>query len=133
MNDTVPAAAGPQAIYEAYLRQGRFLIQRSRSTGEYVFYPKVAAPSGAADLDWVEPSGLGTVYAITVNRDKAGSHSIALVDLDEGVRMVTTIAGAETVPIGARVRAALEPFEDTHRVVFRALDGVGVQQPHGEG
>ena len=38
---TAKANAGPQAIYEAFLAEGRFMIQRSRETGEHVFYPKV--------------------------------------------------------------------------------------------
>lgn len=113
---------GPQAAWEAWLRAGEFRIQRARSTGEYIFYPKVVAPSGATDLEWVEPSGLGTVYAITVNRDRSGAWNVALVDLDEGVRMFSTIVGVETVQVGTRVRAELEPFEDSHRVVFRVIE-----------
>ena len=108
---------GPQATYERFLAEGRFMIQRARSSGEYVFYPKVMAPSGATDLEWVEASGRGTVYAITVNRKREGSYNVALVDLEEGPRMMTTIVGVETVPIGARVTARVEAGE-TPRVVF---------------
>ncbi|MCR4265278.1 Zn-ribbon domain-containing OB-fold protein [Nitratireductor sp. ZSWI3] len=114
---TMIAAQGPQATYEAFLAEGRFMIQRARRTGEYVFYPKVMSPSGETELEWVEASGGGTVYAITVNRRREGSYNVALVDLDEGPRMMTTITGVETLPIGARVRARVEPGE-TPRVVF---------------
>ncbi|WP_102225171.1 Zn-ribbon domain-containing OB-fold protein [Acidimangrovimonas sediminis] len=103
-----PAMLGPQQAYEAWLGQGRFMLQKSRSSGEYVFYPKVMAPSGAIDLEWVEAAGTGTVYSITVNRRREGSYNVALVDLDEGVRMMATVAGPETVPIGTRVRARIE-------------------------
>ena len=108
---------GPQADYEAFLAEGRFMIQRSRSTGEHVFWPRVVAPSGATDLEWVEASGEGTVYAITVNRKREGSHNVALIDLAEGPRMMSTLPGVETVPIGTRVRARVERG-DTPRVVF---------------
>lgn len=108
---------GPQATYERFLAEGRFMIQRAWSSGEYVFYPKVMAPSGATDLEWVEASGSGTVYAITVNRKREGSYNVALVDLEEGPRMMTTIVGVETVPIGTRVTARVEAGE-TPRVVF---------------
>ncbi|MGI6247383.1 MAG: Zn-ribbon domain-containing OB-fold protein [Pseudochelatococcus sp.] len=116
---TVPAdvGLGPQATYEAFLAEGRFMIQRSRSTGEYVFWPKVMARSGAMDLEWVEAGGLGTVYAITVNRKQGGSHNVALVDLAEGPRMMSHIAGVETVPIGTKVRARVETAP-VPRVVF---------------
>lgn len=122
MTQTMNDAAGPQATYEAFVRSGRFMIQRARSTGEYVFYPKVVAPSGATDLEWVAPSGLGSVYALTVNRDKAGAYNVALVELDEGVRMISTITGVESVPVGTRVKAEIEGEGETARVVFRPLE-----------
>ncbi|MFN3526866.1 MAG: Zn-ribbon domain-containing OB-fold protein, partial [Paracoccus sp. (in: a-proteobacteria)] len=62
--------------------------------------------------------GTGTLYAITVNRGREGSHNVALVDLDEGVRMMSTLPGVETAPIGARLRARIEQAPDGPRVVF---------------
>lgn len=108
MTQPTKAEPGPQAAFEAHLAAGRFMLQRARETGEYVFYPKVMAPSGAMDLEWVAASGLGTVYSITVTRRRDGSENVALIDLDEGVRMIATVAGVESVPIGTRVRARIE-------------------------
>lgn len=102
------------------------MIQRSRSTGQYVFYPRVAAPgSGATDLEWVEASGLGLIYSITVNRARTGSYNIALVDLDEGPRLMTRIEGVETAPIGTRVRARIVKIDGEPAVVFdiAAMEG----------
>ncbi|WP_256947307.1 MULTISPECIES: Zn-ribbon domain-containing OB-fold protein [Haematobacter] len=110
-------ANGPQAIYEAFLARGKFMIQRARATGEHVFYPRVLSPAGEDDLEWVEATGRGTIYAITVNRTREGASNIALVDLEEGPRMMATIAGVETAPIGARVKARIETGEPP-RVVF---------------
>ncbi|OXT01431.1 nucleic acid-binding protein [Notoacmeibacter marinus] len=110
--------AGPQATYENYLAEGRFMIQRARSTGEYVFWPRVAAPSGATDLEWVEAGGGGTIYAITVNRSRSGSWNVALIDLDEGVRMMSTLPDVETATIGARVTARIETAPNGPRIVF---------------
>ncbi|WP_375262999.1 Zn-ribbon domain-containing OB-fold protein [Palleronia sp.] len=109
---------GPQAAYEAFLAAGRFMIQRAKSTGEYVFWPKVTTPTGATDLEWVEAKGTGTIYAITVNRARAGSWNVALIELDEGVRMMSTLPEVETAEIGARVQARVEQTEDGPRVVF---------------
>ena len=64
---------GPQAAYQAHLEAGRFMIQRAKSTGEYVFWPRVLTPSGATDLEWVPAKGTGTVYAITVNRARGAA------------------------------------------------------------
>jgi uncharacterized protein len=110
---------GPEAQYRAYLAEGHFRIQRSRSTGQHVFYPRVAAPvSGATDLEWVDASGFGTVYSITVNRSKEGSYNIALVQLDEGPRMMSRIEGAETAAIGTRVKARIVASGEAPVVVF---------------
>lgn len=99
---------GPEAQYRAFLRQGRFMIQRSVSTGRHVFYPRIAAPgTGTDDLEWIEASGLGTIYSITVNRTRQGSYNIALVQLDEGPRLMSRIEGVETAPIGTRVKARI--------------------------
>ena len=110
---------GPEATYRAYLREGRFMIQRSRSTGRHVFYPRVAVPgTGEQDLEWIEASGRATVYAITVNRTREATYNLALVDLDEGPRMMTRIDGVETVPIGSRVHARIVDEAGAPLLVF---------------
>lgn len=114
---------GPQATYEAFLAQGRFMIQRAASTGEFVFYPRVTTPTGATDLDWVEVGGGATLHAITVNRGRSGSTNVALVDLDEGVRMMSTLPNVETAPIGTRLIARIETDGDAPRVVFDLAEG----------
>lgn len=110
---------GPEAQYRAHLREGRFMIQRSRATGAHCFYPRIAIPgTGERDLEWVEASGWATVYGITVNRAREGAYNVALVDLDEGPRMMTRIEGVLTVPIGARVRARIVEQDGAPLVVF---------------
>lgn len=101
---------GPEAQYRAFLHQGRFMIQRSRSTGRHVFYPRVAAPgTGEADLEWIAAKGTGTVHATTVNRSKEGALNICIVELDEGPRLMSRVEGIapEAVRIGLRVRARI--------------------------
>ena len=118
MNKNPNGDLGPQAAFEAFLQEGRFMIQKSRSTGEYVFYPRVCAPSGATDLEWVEASGRGIVYAATMKRGREGDTSIVLVDLEEGPRMMSTIAGDRDLPIGSNVVARIEAEGDQPRIVF---------------
>lgn len=102
------------------------MIQRSRSSGRYVFFPRVAEPgSGRNDLEWVEASGLGTVYSITVNRTRAGDYNVALVELDEGPRLMSRIEGVETVPIGTRVKARIVEIDGEPAVVFDVLNEGG--------
>jgi uncharacterized OB-fold protein len=116
---TVSPGPGPEAQFKAFLGPGRVMIQRSRSTGRHTFYPRVVIPgSGESDLEWVTASGMGTVHAITVNRSKDSSYNIAIVELDEGPRMMSRIDGVETVPIGTRVKARIIEMKDGPAVVF---------------
>jgi len=115
---------GPEAQFKSYLQEGKFMIQRSRATGKYVFYPRLAIPStGETDLEWVEASGRGTVYSITVNRSRTETYNVALIDLEEGVRMMSLIAGHESVPIGTAVQASITTLKDAPAVVFTPLQG----------
>jgi uncharacterized OB-fold protein len=106
-----------------FLSEGRFMIQRSRASGQFVFYPRVVAPgTGARDLEWVEASGRGTVYATTVVRKKPpeSSYNVALVDLAEGPRMMSRVEGVapDAVSIGMAVRAKIVDQDGEPVVVF---------------
>ncbi len=109
--------SGPEASFAAYLAAGRFMIQRAPD-GTHVFYPRVAAPGTGAPLEWVEASGRGTVHAITVNRSRDGAYNVALIDLAEGPRMMSTVEGVESVPVGTRVRARIKQAGEGYHVVF---------------
>lgn len=118
----------PEQEYFAHLAQGRFMLQRSPSSGRHVFYPRVAEPvTGARDLEWVPASGLGTVHAVTVMRPKPPQqpYNVVLVDLDEGVRMMSRVEGiaADAVRIGMRVRARIATQDDKPLVVFDVAEG----------
>jgi len=88
--------SGPEKRYLDALAAGRFEIQRCAACAQHVFYPR----------------GRGTVYSTTVVRRKpadGGDYNVCLVDLAEGVRMmsrVATIAPAE-VRIGMSVQARI--------------------------
>lgn len=113
----------PEQEYLAHLAAGRFMLQRSASTGTYVFYPRIVEPgSGATDLEWVEVSGRGVVYSTTIVRQKppALDYNVALVELAEGPRMlsrVDDIPPAE-VKIGLHVRARIVQEAGTPVLVF---------------
>lgn len=125
--EAVATALGPQEQYLEFLAQGRFMLQRSRSSGRYVFYPRVLIPgSGETDLEWVAAQGTGTIYAITVNRARTGNHNVALIDLDEGPRMMSRIEGRETAPIGSRVQARIIEEEGVAMVVFDVIEEAGL-------
>lgn len=112
-----------QEEWRAFLAEGRFMIQRSRSSGAHVFYPRIGEPgTGARDLDWVEASGDGVVHAVTVVRkkDPADSYNVVLVDLAEGPRLMSRVDGLalEDIRIGMAVKARINPEGDQPLLVF---------------
>lgn len=118
---------GPDQQYQAHLAAGRFMIQRGVETGTHVFYPRAVAPVTGEALEWVEASGMGTVYSATAVRKRPPEPavSIVLVDLDEGPRMMSRVEGidATEVPIGLRVKARIVEAEDGHLIVFDPAEG----------
>ncbi len=119
----------PDKQYQEFLAQGRFMIQRNRQTGKAFFYPRVAEPgTGCTDLEWFAPSGLGTVYALTVisQRPPALPYSVVLVDLDEGARMMSRVDGIapDQIRIGQRVKAKVIQENEQPLVVFEVVGEV---------
>ena len=113
----------PEQEYFAHLAAGRFMLQRSASTGGYVFYPRIAEPgTGATDLEWVEATGRGVVYAATTVRPRppAADYNVALIELDEGPRLISRVDGVppEDVAIGMRVRARILQESEGPLLVF---------------
>ena len=101
----------PLTIYQEHLDRGELAYQVS--DGKPVFFPRVAAPgTGSTDLEWRVSRGTGTVYATTVNYYKGEPPlNVALVELDEGFRMMSRVEDIppESVRIGMRVKLRVLP------------------------
>jgi len=123
----------PQAAvliqHQQALDAGRFLIQRCGTCQRHVYFPRELCPHcGALAPDLVEPSGLGTVHAVTTIRrkpDAGGDYNVCLVDLDEGVRLMSRVEGIapDAVRIGQRVKARVHVDAGKGLVVFDPLEG----------
>jgi uncharacterized OB-fold protein len=85
------AGVAPAEVYRRYLESGKLGFQRCTDCGAAIFYPRVLCPAcGSVTLEWQTSGGRGTVYATTaVYRRDAEPYNVALVDLDEGFRMMT--------------------------------------------
>ncbi|WP_291054214.1 OB-fold domain-containing protein [Herbiconiux sp.] len=95
--------------------------------GHAWYLPRLRCPRCAAVVSTFEPSGCGIVFAqtslhrrVAASGDPAGPKAkeaigIALVDLDEGVRMmVRCVPGT---PVGARVQVSIEFDEGSQRLL----------------
>ena len=115
---------GTEIQYQSALNEGRFVIQRCADCRNHVFYPREVCPHcGGGSLAWVEPKGTGTVYSTTIvhrKLDAGGDYGVSLIDLDEGVRMMSRVEGIApaAVKIGMRVKARVIKAKDSGLVVF---------------
>ncbi|MYN12537.1 DNA-binding protein [Pusillimonas sp. TS35] len=129
INMGVPRAAAVEACDRRYfsaLAQGRFEIPKCRSCDKFHFFPRVCCPHcGAQALDWVAPSGKGTVYSVTIVRAREGDdYTVVLVDLEEGPRMMSRVVDmpVEAVQIGMPVHARIDQTTEGPLLVFIAAE-----------
>jgi hypothetical protein len=113
--------ASPYSVYAEHCRQGRLAYQVTPA-GTPVFHPRVVAPrSGETDLEWRVSAGTGSVHSTTVVRRRGEEpYNVALVDLDEGFRMMSRVEdlAPEEVAIGLRVRVRFSGEVDPPLPVF---------------
>lgn len=109
-------AISPFARFAEYCRRGELAYQVRREDGAPVFHPRLVAPeTGGTGLDWRVSAGKGTVYATTTISIKGQApYNVALVDLDEGFRMMSRVDGIapEQVRIGLRVRVRFDASQE---------------------
>ena len=99
----------PGERYAAYCRDGVLAYQWDTVAQRPVFHPRLVAPeTGTTDLEWRVSAGRGTVYSVTwIHPRGEEPYNVALVDLDEGFRMMSRVEAAR-VEIGMRVRVAFD-------------------------
>ena len=116
------AAGAPAEVYRRYLEGGRLGFQRCRDCSSAVFYPRVLCPvCGSISLEWQTSGGRGVIYATTaVYRRDDEPYNVALVNLEEGFRIMSRVEGvpAEEVEIGLRVRFEMREGDDGPVAVF---------------
>ncbi len=114
------------------IAQGELRIQRCDACSRAVFYPRAICPyCHANQLSWIVATGKGTIYSYTVAHQAFGAFAaevpyiVAIVELDEGARMMTRIIDAprEDVSIGASVQVTFTSVgEDLTLPYFRLVE-----------
>ena len=106
-NKPLPTVSGETKPFWDYCRRGELLIQKCDRCGEYQFYPRgICANCWSNEIRWVTASGKGTVWTFTVtyqNRTPGFAEEVpyvlALVELDEGVRMFSNIVECDPLEV----------------------------------
>lgn len=104
-------------------RRHELRLPRCRGCGRRFFYPRAACPHClSADVEWQRVSGRGTLHTFTVvHRGQKGfplpaPYVLAIVELDEGPRLMTNLVDCEPDPATLRIGMAVEVvFADVTR------------------
>ena len=102
------------------LNRHELWMQKCEDCEKYIFYPRLLCPHCfSSQVGWVQASGQGTIYSYTVVHRGMGPFAdqtpyvVAIVELDEGVRMMTRILGSrEQIAIGKAVTVTFEQVDD---------------------
>lgn len=95
-------------------RDQTLLIPHCHDCGRAFWYPRTTCPACLSEhLDWRPAAGTGEVHAVSVMH-RGAPYAVVLVDLDEGVRLMSNMVGVDPVDvrIGMRVRLTWEALSD---------------------
>lgn len=125
----LPQATPTTAAFWEGLRRGEVRIQRCQACRAWVFYPRTNCPECLSnELSWQVVAGTGQLHTFTIARiptapffaDEA-PQLLAVVELDEGVRMASTLVGvAESeIVIGMRLVPVFERTDGGESMLLR--------------
>jgi len=115
----LPTPTPTSAPFWDGLKEGVIKLQKCNDCGAWVFYPRSRCSNCLSDsLEWREVSGNGTLYTFTIARQPTSPHfatevpqRLAVVELEEGVRLTTTLVNVREADIKIGMR--LKPYFDT--------------------
>ena len=96
----------PLKTYTDHLERGELAYQFSPAANRAVFYPRVLCPfCHAADIEWFQATGRGRLYSFEIayqTFNKAFKVKppfvLAMIELEEGPRMMSNLIGIEADP-----------------------------------
>jgi len=111
-------------------RAGELRIQCCTACGDHYFYPRPLCPRcGSEAVEWVTASGRATLHSYVINHRPApgfeneAPYAIAIVQLEEGPRMMTNLVGVQATPeqlvLDMALEVAFQDREGTCIPVFR--------------
>jgi uncharacterized OB-fold protein len=128
-----PVSAEGVPFWDA-TRNQRLVLPWCQKCDAAFWFPRAACPRClSTDIDWRPASGRGTVYAASAQHVAATPaladrvpYAVALVELEEGVRLMSNVVGcpADDVHAGMAVSVTWEPLEDgRHLPQFEPVAG----------
>jgi hypothetical protein len=102
-------------------REGKLMIPRCRACGKPFMYPRVRCPfCASSDITWFQASGRGRLYSFEIAHqilNKAFRVKtpvvLAMVELEEGPRLLTNLVNVEPDPTKLRCDMPVEVVFET--------------------
>ena len=118
---------------------GELRIQRCTDCGKPYFYPRPVCPNcGSGNVEWFTASGRATLYSYVINHRAApgfaddAPYAIAVVQLEEGPRMMSNIIGLPATPEALVLDMPLEvTFEPRGDVMLPQFKPAGLKPAEG--
>jgi uncharacterized protein len=132
MDRPIPVLDQLSDFYWHAAARGELVIQKCGGCGELRFPPALAClKCHSFDTTTIRSAGLGFVWAYSMPRRPVWPYlrpdaALAVVELDEGVRIPTNVTGADPAElrIGLRVEVWFEPVADDIALpMFRPVRG----------
>lgn len=112
-------------------KQSKLLIQVCKDCKSKIFYPRKFCPEcWSGNLDWIEATGKAKIFTFSTAYDMVEPkftdelpYTIAYVDLDEGIRMMTRIVDCkpEDIHFDMEVEVVFHPRGDFMLPYFRPV------------
>ncbi|WP_424533548.1 Zn-ribbon domain-containing OB-fold protein [Sphaerisporangium viridialbum] len=126
-----PQASSLTAPFWEATREGELRIQHCDACARFYFYPRTSCRyCQSLDVRWRPVSGRATLASYVINRRPmwgTGPQVIALVDLDEGPRLMTNIvdvaADPEALTLGMRLEVRFEERGEMFLPMFAPAGG----------
>jgi len=120
MDRPVPVPSSLDREFWTAAKQGKLVLQQCVGTGKFQWYPRAYSlyvPKGA--VAWVGSPGLGKVVSFSVVArsfypDLPAPYALAVVELDEGIRMTGHIVDTDLgdIRIGMPTSTVFRPISD---------------------
>lgn len=115
----IPVTNADSAAYWQAAKNNKLMLRRCNACGEVHFMPRYLCPAcWSEDLEWFEAKGKGKVHSFSIIRRASSAayatrvpYVVALIDLDEGPRMMSNIIGPDALDIAIGDAVTLE-FEE---------------------